>query len=355
MNGVNCENIDGFNNLFNILNTKLYKKISIEEFNKIKNLVTKLLDIQKMTLDDIEYYVSGQSYTAIGIGDAVLKIGPEIRFVKNPYQLLPFHQEDLEDSNQKMYLCHRANSENLNRQDAQKLYNIIRDMGGLWVDPKENNLGTISKFSDINKFFENNVDYYDTGKQFSANNGNNYIIDFEDVIFLTPEIIQSMDKSNIWSTLPYGRNTSNRIYTEYLKTQDINEVYERNYIYPSETLLSYEQEYQKEKGNFEKVLECKNRLKEIENKRRQALYELKQREFYNRGSNIGKRYSAKEIGIQILQKTNLTRLKDIVSIIKNKFKSVQINSNKPKKVENSEIENSKIQNHEDTTDPWRTL
>ena len=36
MNGVNCENIDGFNNLFNILNTKLYKKISLEEFNKIK-------------------------------------------------------------------------------------------------------------------------------------------------------------------------------------------------------------------------------------------------------------------------------------------------------------------------------
>jgi len=354
MNEVNDKNIDGYNNLFNILNTKLYKKISIEEFNKIKNLVTKLLDIQKMTLDDIEYYVSGQSYTAIGIGDAVLKIGPEIRFVKNPYQLLPFHQEDLEDSNQKMYLCHRANSENLNRQDAQKLYNIIRDMGGLWVDPKENNLGTISKFSDINKFFENNVDYYDTGKQFSANNGNNYIIDFEDVIFLTPEIIERMDKSNRWSTLPYGGNSSNRIFTEYLNTQDINEIYEKNYIYHSETLLSYEQEYQKEKGNLEKALICKNRLKEIENKRRQALYELKQRENYNRGTNIENRFSAKEIGIQVLQKTNLTRLKNIISIIKNKFKSVQINFSKPKKIKDSEIENSNIQNHEDT-DPWRTL
>lgn len=266
MKEVNDKNIDGYNNLLNILNTKLYKKISIEEFNKIKNLVTKLLDIQKITLDDIEYYETGQSYTTIGIGDVVIKIGPEIKCVKNPYQLLPFHQEDLEESKQKMYLCHRAKSENLNQNDVQKLYNIIRDMGGLWVDPKENNLGTISKFSDINNFFENNIDYYDTGKQFSANNGNNYIIDFEDVIFLTPEIIQSMDKSNRWSTLPYGGNTSNKIYTEYLKTQEIDEIYEKNYIYHSETLLSYEYKYQKEKGNFEKALICKNRLKEIEKK-----------------------------------------------------------------------------------------
>ena len=354
MNGVNCENIDGFNNLFNILNTKLYKKISTEEFNIIKNLVTKLLDIQKITLDDIKYYENGQSYMTIGIGDAVLKIGPEIKFVKNPYQLLPFHQEDLEESKQKMYLCHRAKSENSNQKDVQKLYNIIRDMGGLWVDPKENNLGTISKFSDINKFFENNIDYYDTGKQFSTYNGNNYIIDFEDVIFLTPEIIQHMDKSNRWSTLPYGGNSSNRIFTEYLNTQDINEIYEKNYIYHSETLLSYEQEYQKEKGNFEKVLECKNRLKEIENKRRQALYELKQRENYNRGTKIGNRYSAKEIGIQILQKTNLTRLKNIISIINNKFKSVRIKFNKPNKFEDSRDESINNQNHEDT-DPWRTL
>lgn len=354
MKAENDKNLDCYNNLFNILNTKLYKKISLEEFNKIKKIVTKLLDIQKITLDDIEYYENGQSYTTIGIGDAVLKIGPEIKCAKNPYQLLPFYQENLEDSKQKMYLCHRAKSGNLNRKDVQKLYNIIRDMGGLWVDPKENNLGTISKFSDINKFFENNIDYYDTGKKFSTYNGNNYIIDFEDVIFLTTEILQSMDKSNRWSILPYGGNTSNRIYAEYLKTQDINEIYEKNYIYHSETLLSYEQEYQKEKGNFEKALICKNRLKEIKNKRRQALYELKQREIYNRGTNIENRFSAKEIGIQVLQKTNLTRLKNIISIINNKFKSVQIKFNKPNEFEDSRDESINNQNYEDT-DPWRTL
>ena len=318
----NEERVINFDELYSILNDRLYKSINKEEFEIVADQVKKLLEIQKLKLEDIEFFENGQSYTAIGVGNVVLKIGPEIKCVKNPYQLLPFHQESLEDSKQKMYLCHKAATNNLNREDAQKIYNQIRDIGGLWTDPKENNLGRVNGLSNINESFENNVDLYDTGIEFSPNDGNNYIIDCEDVIFLTPEIINNMDKSGSWSTLPYGGSTSNRIYTKYLETQDIDEIYEQNYIYPDETLLTYELQYQKEKGNIEKMKACKERLKDIENKRRQAEYETKQRYIYNRGTNIGKKYSAKEIGIRVLQKTNLTRVKDMVSKIKERFKSI---------------------------------
>ena len=231
----------------------------------------------------------------------------------------------------------------------------IRD--GIWLDPKENNVGIINQFSDIESKYDNNVELYNTGKNFKNYQGNSYIIDYEDVVFLTPEIIKNFNMSNSYNQLPYGVYPGNRIYTSNLGTQDIEEIYEKNYIYPSETLLTYEQEYQKEIGNLEKANACKMRLKEIEQKRKQSEYETEQRFKYGRNySDIGKKFSAKEIGIQVLQKTRLSRIKDMVYAIKEKFKT-----RKNRKIDaySNEFEEKagkeNLVESSDKSDPWRTL
>ena len=334
-----------FDRIIEKLNNNLENKIGNNDFKTISSQIQKLLDLQQLSEENIEVFESGQSYAALGIGDVVLKVGQDIKCVKNPYQLLPFHQEELSDSNQKLFLSHKANTKNITREDSQKLYNLIRNNGGIWIDAKENNIGRIDNFTDISKSFENNVNLFDTNKALGDYYGNNYIIDYEDVIFLTPEIIAGMDKSSNWSFLPYGNEPGNRIYTKYLESENIDEIYEKNYIYPSERLLNYEKEYQKQLGNTAKVNICNAKLKEIEQRRRQSKYEMEQRYKYGRNNKIGKKYSAKEIGIQVLQKTNLTRLKDMVGTIKSKFKN---RLNKDNKNYNMDF------NHSENTDPWGT-
>ena len=224
--------------------------------------------------------------------------------------------------------------------------------GGIWLDPKENNVGTTNGISRIISQYENNVELYDTGKSFDNYTENNFIIDYEDVIFLTQNIINNFDRNNSFNRLPYGNYPGNVIYTSNLDTTDINEIYEKNYIYPSETLLRYELEYQKQKGNNNKVKVCQEKLQEFEQRKKQSDYEMKQRYKYGRNGYIGNRFSAKEIGIQVLQKTNLTRIKDMLSSIKQKFQR-RDNNQLYDKSQDVESINKNVQI--DESDPWRTL
>ena len=115
-------------NFFEILNSKLEKKITESDYVIVKEQIEKLLKVQGLSFEDIEIFESGQTFSALGIGDAVLKIGKDMKCVKNPYQLLPFHQEDLSDSGQKLYLSQRANTKDISREKAQRLYNLVREI-----------------------------------------------------------------------------------------------------------------------------------------------------------------------------------------------------------------------------------
>ena len=118
-----------------------------------------------------------------------------------------------------------------------------------------------------------------------------------------------MRKQGNKSILPYEGKESNYIYTEYLNSESIDEIYEKNYIYPSETLLNYEKQYQLEKGNSEKVKQCDERLKLIEERRKQSEYEMKQMYKYGRRDKIGYRYNAKEIGMNIKARIKYTGIR----------------------------------------------
>lgn len=310
--------------ILKFINEKLENKIDINDFQKIMNLANTIAQLQKVDLSEIEYQGSGQSYVVLSIGNYVMKIGPQLNFVQNPFQILPFHQESLENSKQKIYLCQRCNSDHISEEDVQKMYNYIRENDGIWIDPKKTNLGIKEGKLNIS-FFIKNVDYYNTQIEFDNYNGNIFITDFEDVVFLTRKLIsENMDQSNRWIKLPYGKLEGgvlgNRIFVDDANSIDINDIYEKNFIMRSQTLLKFEEQYQLQKGNKQLAKKYKHRRNELINQAKQERYRMKQ--VYENGRNnysIGNRYSAKEIGIQIMQKTNLTRIKDIINAINQRF------------------------------------
>lgn len=310
--------------ILKFINEKLENKIDINDFQKFMNLANTIAQLQKVDLSEIEYQGSGQSYVVLSIGNYVMKIGPQLNFVQNPFQILPFHQESLENSKQKIYLCQRCNSDYISEEDVQKMYNCIRENYGIWIDPKKTNLGIKEGKLNIS-FFIKNVDYYNTQIEFDNYNGNIFITDFEDVVFLTRKLIsENMDQSNRWIKLPYGKLEGgvlgNRIFVDDANSIDINDIYEKNFIMRSQTLLKFEEQYQLQKGNKQLAKKYKHRRKELINQAKQERYRMKQ--VYKNGRNnysIGNRYSAKEIGIQIMQKTNLTRIKDIINTINQRF------------------------------------
>ena len=158
-----------------IISEKFKDKFNKNEILTISKQIKRLLDLQHLDIINIKYIGEGQSYITFGIGDYVLKIGQETKMVKNPFQLLPIHQEEIVESNKRIYFSNRGNSSNIEISDVQRVYNLIRDNGGIWLDPKENNLVRLNNNQDVADTFTKNVDFYDTGLNFSEYDSNIYI------------------------------------------------------------------------------------------------------------------------------------------------------------------------------------
>ncbi len=308
------------------LNNELENKIQINDLRIIINLIKKTSEIQRLNLNEIEYLGKGQSYATFALGDFVFKIGPEMEMLNNPYQMLPFREDSLKDSEQKVYTTQRCKTSDIDENDVQQMYNRIRDAGGLWIDPKMDNLGYIERTIN-SELIQNNMVFYKLNKNLGENDSNYYITDFEDIIFLTPELVQEQtDETEKWLKLPYGNleggTVNNTISLKGINSlENIQEIYQKKFILQSQTLLEHEIKYQKQKGNVQLAKRYEKILKSIYKAINQERYKMRQWHIYGRSPyRVRNQWNIKEIGIRILQQTRLNRLKEIVPFIKQKLR-----------------------------------
>ena len=162
--------------IIEVIKDKLSYKYDEDTILDIAKQINKIMEMQKLEINDLEFIGEGQSYITFGVGNVVLKIGSEMRMLNNPYQLLPIHQEIIGDSNQRIYISNRGDTNNITIDDVQNIYNIIRNNGGLWLDPKENNLVRFNR-ENISEEFKPNVDFYDAEINFENYNLDVFISD----------------------------------------------------------------------------------------------------------------------------------------------------------------------------------
>ena len=346
------------NKFLEYLNRVLEKKIGTNDLKTLLELINKTSRIQKIDLKELEYLGKGQSYVTIALGDFAFKIGPEMSILKNPYQMLPFRKDNLEESKQRIYTTQRCETFNINENEVQQMYNKIRDAGGLWLDPKEDNLGFFQKDVDV-ELLQNDVDFFNINKDLGKNDSNYYITDFEDLVFLTPELVQQyMDETSKTMTLPYGNleggTVHNRISLKGINSLDnIQEIYEKRFIIRSQTLLRYEKKYQLQKGNEELVQRYERILKGIDRAVKQQRYVDEQYYKFGRFPNrIKNKWNIKEIGIRLMQQTRVSKLKDIIPVIKQKLRKKRQVSRAPE--ENIERVEVNMERENNSNDPFRT-
>ena len=83
----------------------------------------------------------------------------------------------------------------LGGKDVQKMYNVIRKNGGIWLDPKEENIGILEENGiDFEKYYEK-PDNLRLNRKMPKYNGPRYIIDYGDIIFLDPKIVRDAKKN----------------------------------------------------------------------------------------------------------------------------------------------------------------
>ena len=255
-----------------------------------KNIVAeidKLKQIQNLSDEDVDYLGLGQSFLGIGVGNAVLKIqnyiGSKRKVLEIPYRLNPKYQTTLYETKDgksviDMYVSDRAITSGIKEDDVQKMYNIIRENGGIWLDVKDDNLGTLGNDTiDFKKYYKS-IDNFKVSKKFPKYNDNLYIIDYEDVVFLDKKLIKEAKKDGRytgWGRFGNGVPYMPDIKIDALNEKSLDDIYFEAYIKNSSTLLEYEKRYQAERGNEEIVNKCEkelaNKIKEREKRKR--LYE----------------------------------------------------------------------------------
>ena len=316
-----------------------------EMYLAFKQELDNLLNAQNLSYEDVTFLGAGQTFSGIGVGDLVLKVGSKRAPVYDlPYRLSPIYSVELSDRFG-IFVSQKADTKNISEKDTQDMYNLIRDTGGIWLDVKSENLGRVKNKVDVSSLgltkVNERLDSFDTN--LASYNGDEFLIDYEDVVYLTPQIREKI--------LNYEPVNLNAIKREIVRDNtDIDEMYYQGYIVNSNKLLEYEERYQRQKGNIDKAERCKSQLKENRRKSEQREYELEQVYRYGRRTgNIGKKYSVKEIGIRVAQATNFSRMKSIVQNIKNKIelrrhrkekgKNLDIKLNNPMDVEEISFEN----------------
>ena len=278
--------------------------ITEDMYPRFKEELDKVIDAQNLSLDDVLFLGAGQTFSGIGIGDYVLKVGSKkVPVYLLPYRLSPIHEAEISDR-VGVFVSQKADTRGITEKDVQDMYNLIRDTGGIWLDVKSENLGRVTKDVkpiDLGENQSENLNRFDA--DIPEYHGEIFLIDYEDVVYLTPSI-----RKQIVNYEPVNINSIKR---EVVKDNtDVDEMYFQGYIINSNKLLGYEERYQRQKGNIEKANRCRAQAKENERQAAQREYEIEQ--VYRQGrrpGTIGKKYSVKEIGIRAAQNTTFSRLK----------------------------------------------
>lgn len=293
------------------------RKIDELDYYLIIDEIAKLVDAQGLSLEDVDYLGFGQKYTTLGIGNAVLKIGNTTeKIYDNPFRLAPVYKCNSK-TDLGIYVSQRAKCGNITEKDVQKMYNAIREAGGLWLDVKDENLGFVDEKMDFSSVYPDQEEINIVqDKKFPPYNGRCFVLDYEDVLFLTPKLREQM--------LKFEAPGINSVPREMLlEGLDDDTIYFDGFIKNSNVLLEYERNYQRQKGNRAQEKRCVAALRENNRNIRQARYVQEQRYRYDRNcSDIGAQFSVKEIGMQVMQKTNFHRLQEMAGIIRNKMKSI---------------------------------
>ena len=298
------------------------RKIDEDDYSAILSQIEILAKAQGLTLEAVDYLGFGQRYSTLGIGDAVLKIGNTTEKVyENPFRLSPVYKEDLKPD-LGLYVSQRARCGKVPESAVQEMYNRIRNAGGLWLDLKDENLGYVDKMFDFSSIYptqESPNEIQD--KEFDDYDGNLFIVDYEDVIFLTPGLREKMLNGEAYNVNSIPRELL-------LGNQDLDTIYFEGFIKNSNKLLECEQKYQRENGNRKAVKKCAATIRENKRQIMQQRYRTEQIYAHDRNpGEIGPRFSAREIGIQVMQKTNFPRLQSIVSTITSKMREGRENKN----------------------------
>ena len=285
------------------------RKIDELDYYSILDEISKLVDAQKLNLEDVDYLGFGQRYTSLGIGNAVLKIGNTTEKVyDNPFRLAPVYKRDLK-KDLGIYVSQRAKCGSIREKNVQDMYNAIRDAGGLWLDVKDENLGYIEERMDFSSIYPNQVGVNTVqDKEFPNYFGKYFVVDYEDIIFITPGLREQM--------LRFEAPNINSVPRELLlEGLDNDTIYFEGFIKNSNKLLEYERNYQRQKGNRNQEKRCIATIRENNRSIRQVRYVEEQRYRYGRNySDIGAKFSAKEIGMQVMQKTNFSRLQEVTKM-----------------------------------------
>lgn len=298
------------------------RKIDEQDYEAILEQIEKLASAQKLSLEDVDYLGFGQRFSCIGVGNAVIKIGNTTeKIYENPYRIAPVYKQDLkkydrfdQGTDLGLYVSQRAKTERIPESLTQDMYNLVRDAGGLWLDIKEENLGFVDKKMDFQSIYPNQTDVNETTNiDFPEYDGNLFVIDYEDMLFLTPELKEKMLKGEAPNV--------NYVPRELLKGNYTNDqIYFESFIKKSSKLLKYEMNYQREKGDLTAASKCFNELLKNERQIIQQRYAQEQRYKYGRNmTDIKSPYSIKEIAIQIAQKTNIRAIDRIAEYVRSKI------------------------------------
>lgn len=303
------------------------RKIDEQDYEAILEQIEKLASAQKLSLEDVDYLGFGQRFSCIGVGNAVIKIGNTTEKVyENPYRIAPVYKQDLkkydrfdQGTDLGLYVSQRAKTERIPESLTQDMYNLVRDAGGLWLDIKEENLGFVDKKMDFQSIYPNQTDVNETTNiDFPEYDGNLFVIDYEDMLFLTPELKEKMLKGEAPNV--------NYVPRELLKGNYTNDqIYFESFIKKSSKLLKYEMNYQREKGDLTAASKCFNELLKNERQIIQQRYAQEQRYKYGRNmTDIKSPYSIKEIAIQIAQKTNIRAIDRIAEYVRSKIQERRV-------------------------------
>lgn len=160
-------------------------------------------------IEDIEYIGSGYKSIALRVGDNVLKLGKHDykytgKQLDTKYQI-PTYIKDRYEIGEKIYLevqvAPYVDIKNITLENVYETYSNIRDLGYIWNDPKEDNMGRIINVGGCkigDKTYLPKHQY---------NKGDIVILDLEDIAYVgeeTSDLI--LDEISMMS---YNRNVYN--------------------------------------------------------------------------------------------------------------------------------------------------
>jgi hypothetical protein len=205
--------------------------LSLEDINSIIKIMGDLTSKQNIKFESIIFLGFGQSFATFKIGDVVLKIGENMDVEYSDYRLNPLYEHDFDDGIS-LYVSQYASSKRVTHNDVLDMYQQIKDSGGIWLDPKENNLGYVEKQVNSPNLFNIDVDI-DTNKP--------YIIDYGDLIYLDEENKEYYIK---W----YGNDLD---YNNLIYSHDYNDIYFHLFIQKRNDLLEIEKEIAIRNGDLD--------------------------------------------------------------------------------------------------------